>query len=102
MWKKSAIAAAVVLGISVVTPAHAGPKSDGDHGAEGMQGEPHDMMEDMMQAHAARGATLKFEMEGKGREIEFECWAPMNECLEAFDRIRETLRNRRGGSNGSD
>ncbi len=69
----------------------------GQHGHHGEQGRHRGMMmKKMMAAHGEREPTLKLEAEGKGREIKFECRASMSECLEAFDKVRGALMDRRG------
>ena len=48
-------------------------------------------------ARGQSGPTLKIETEGRGREIEFECHATMDECLTAFDQTRSIFMGRRQG-----
>jgi hypothetical protein len=76
---------------------HHGRHHDKHHGKHhGM------MMKKMMEAHGKREPTLKIELEGKGREAKFECRASMSECLEAFDKFRDSLRDHRGGRGQDD
>lgn len=60
---------------------HSGSES---HMSQGMMKKHHG---DMM----PKGPTLKLEKDGKGREIEFECHATMDECLKALDHVTESM-----------
>jgi len=55
-----------------------------------------------MGRHRAGGPTLKIESKGHGFDIEFECNAPMAQCLEAIDRVYEAAGEARKGRRGPD
>jgi hypothetical protein len=48
------------------------------------------------------GPTLKIKSEGRGMEIEFECNASMEECLEAIDRVYGAARAARESQPGKE
>ena len=74
---------------------------------DGEDGDRYGRMHHRRSVHGGRGRgdgpTLKIETRGRGFELEFECNAPMEQCLAAVERVYQiSAENRRRGPRRDD